>query len=125
MGKCIICDQPLPHGQSHPNLFGYTKGNIPEADNLYGAGDAAERMLSYTRVIFHALFCVWHYETESTGKLQYESVEPLTELGQDLCEEIDQRVKRLHNAGKIWQDRFHETVLPTEGPPPPPPDKKK
>ena len=119
MAKCIVCDQPLPHGQVHPSIFGYTEGTVPEADNLYEIGDGTERMLSYTRILFHALFCVWHYETESNGKLEYESVEPLTELGQDLCEELDRRFKQLNKAGKIWQERVHEAVLPTEGPPPP------
>jgi hypothetical protein len=106
MATCMTCNQPLPEGQKPPGYFGHhPRDPIPAADNVREHSDEVSRLVTYTQAVFYALFCTWHYEKEAYGEMRYASVEPLTGLGQALCEEIDRRIGHLDRAGKLWQAR--------------------
>jgi hypothetical protein len=96
-----------PHGQKPPGYFGhYPREPIPAADDVREHSEEITRLVTYAKAVFYALWCAWYYEHETYDDgMKYDSVERLTSLGRDLCEEIDRRIGHLDRAGKLWEER--------------------
>ena len=59
--------------------------------------EALERIVSFQHVLWLATFALWRCEHERTGAgLSYETVEPLTGLGQFLTAEIQTQLHAFH-----------------------------
>ena len=112
--ECPSCQRDL-YGLSRGaaeqvNNFPHHGGHgLASADDIPALEDDLTELAKYTGAVFHALFCCWYYDSQSnhTG-MTYESIEPLTGLGEALCEEITRAGWRLRRAGEIWQERVEQ-----------------
>jgi hypothetical protein len=102
---CDTCNQPWPEGKQYLGTFArFPVEDPPDQDDIDTLITEQSRLSSFARATFHAIFCVWHYEDQALSGMQWESVESLTTLGQQLCQEIaryetriDQAARRLKN----------------------------
>lgn len=107
MKHCETCDRPWPEGKKHPGTFArFPSEDLPDNEDIDTLITEQSRLTSFAGVVFHAIFCVWHYEWEAhdTG-MEYESIEPLTLLGQQLCREIARYETRINHAALVAEDQ--------------------
>jgi hypothetical protein len=102
---CETCDQPWPEGKHYLGTFArFPFEDPPDQDDIGALITEQGRLTDFARVTFHAIFCVWQYEHEALSGMEWESVEPLTTLGQQLCREIDRYATRIDQAALRAED---------------------
>jgi hypothetical protein len=114
---CETCDRPWPEGTPHPGTFArFPNEDPPAPDDLDTLITEQSRLSDFARVTFHAIFCVWHYEHEALSGMEYESVEPLTCLGQQLCREIGRYESQINRAALKLESALDATgqTAPTQ-----------
>jgi hypothetical protein len=105
MKHCETCDRPWPEGKQHPGVFArFPHEDVPDHEDIGTLITELSRLRSLCRVTFHAIFCVWHFENENLSEMEWESVEPLTLLGQQLCREIARYEIRINRVALIAED---------------------
>ncbi len=104
---CPTGEHPSPAACHHPGYFGREDGQAPvPADAFEERDEEAYRLMTYGKAIFHAIWCTWHYEHEVDDRgMQHEKIEPLTALGQSLCDEAKRRLGDMGRAARVWQER--------------------